>query len=78
LAVDIQKILAELHEERRQVNEVIVSLERLSQGLQGRKNVPTAARLLALDGGKRTRTASPKARANGKAEQTGKAKSAGI
>ncbi len=76
--MDIQKILAELHEERQQVNDVILSLERLSQGLQGRKNGPTAASLLGLDGGKRSRTASPKARAKtGKLEQKVKAKSAG-
>lgn len=76
--MDIQKILAELHEERRQVNDVILSLERLAQGLQGRKNVPTAAGLLGFAGGKRSRTASPTARArNVKPEQKVKTKAAG-
>jgi hypothetical protein len=61
--MDIKKILAELHEERRQVNDVILSLERLSQGLQGRKNMPTAASLLGFESGKRSGTASPAPRA---------------
>jgi hypothetical protein len=55
--VDIQKILAELHEERRQVNDAILSLERLTQGLQERK--PTVTGQSGPDGGKRGGTASP-------------------
>jgi len=61
--MDLHKIIALLHRERQQVNDVILSLERLSHGTQGRKNVPTATNLQNVEGGKRTRTVSPMARA---------------
>lgn len=74
--VNIQKLLAELHSERRQVNDVILSLERLSQ-FQGRKNVPTALSQLGIEGGKRARTVSHAARAQMKMKIKVKSKAAG-
>jgi hypothetical protein len=75
--MDIQKILALLHEERRRVNDVILSLERL-QSSQGRKNEPTASSQQGSEGGKRTGTAGPVARAKtDKPEQKVKSKAAG-
>ncbi len=67
--MDMQRILAELHEERRQVNEVIQILERLAQGIERRKDLPTAIGLQGLEGGKRKRTASPVARVTSTQEQ---------
>jgi hypothetical protein len=61
--MEIQNILAELREERRQVSEVILILERLAQGIQRRKTLPTAMSLQALEGGKPKRTVSPETRA---------------
>jgi hypothetical protein len=61
--MDIQIILAALHEERQQVNDVILSLERLSRALQGRKNVPTATSRHGFEGDKRTRTVTTGTRA---------------
>jgi hypothetical protein len=76
--MDIHKILVLLHEERRRVNDVILSLERLSQGPQARKNVPTAPNQQIVEGGKRTRTVSPVARAKmPKLEPKVKTKAAG-
>jgi hypothetical protein len=67
--MDIHKILALLHAERRRVNEVILSLERL-YGIKGKKNVPTALGLLGTESGKRKRTVSPGTRAKaGKSEK---------
>jgi hypothetical protein len=60
--MDIQGILAQLHAERRQVNEVILILERLAQGIERRKDLPTALGLQSLTGGKRKRTAGPESR----------------
>jgi hypothetical protein len=57
--MDIQKILAQLHAERQQVNEVIQILERLTQGIERRKDLPTALSLQGLEGDRRKRTASP-------------------
>jgi len=62
--MDIQSILAQLHKERQHVNEVILILERLAQGIERRKNLPTAMSLQGLEGDKRRRTASPDARRN--------------
>ena len=67
--MDIQRILAELHEERRQVNEVIQILERLEHGIARRKDLPTTIGLQGLEGGKRKRTASPVARVTSTPEQ---------
>lgn len=76
--MDLHKILAELHDERRQVNDAILSLERLMQGPRSAKNVPTAASSQSLESGKRTRTVSPQARVkNTRLEQKVKAKTAG-
>jgi|WetSurMetagenome_2_1015567.scaffolds.fasta_scaffold989030_1 hypothetical protein len=61
--MDIQRILAQLHAERQQVNEVIQILERLAQGIKRRQDFPTALSLQGLAGGKRKRTVSPEARA---------------
>jgi hypothetical protein len=61
--MQIQNILAQLADERRQLVEVIVVLERLAQGAQ-RKNLPTAMGLQALQGSKLNRTASSTKRAN--------------
>ena len=61
--MDIQHILAQLHTERQHVSEVILTLERLAQGNQRRKDLPTAMSLLALEGGKVKRTVSPETRA---------------
>lgn len=40
--MDVSKILAELREERRQIEEAIVSLERLAQGRGRRRGRPPA------------------------------------
>lgn len=40
--MDVSKILAELREERRQIEEAIVSLERLAQGRGKRRGRPPA------------------------------------
>jgi hypothetical protein len=78
--MDIQRILAQLHEERRQVNEVIQILERLAQGIERRKDLPTAMSLQGIESGKRKRTASPVTRVKSTQEQKKlgvKAKAAG-
>ena len=75
-AMDIQKILAQLHEERRRVNDAILTLERLTQGTQ-RKGTPTATNRRIVEG-KLTGTASPAARAKSpKTEQKVRSKAAG-
>ncbi len=61
--MDIRKILADLHAEREQVNEVILILERLEQGMKRRKDFPTELGLQGPESGKRKRTASPATRA---------------
>jgi hypothetical protein len=76
--MDIQKILALLHVERRQVNDVILSLERLSQSAQAQKNVPTSTKQQIIDGGKQTGTVSSVARAKApKVEPKVRTKAAG-
>ena len=78
--MDIQRILAELHEERRQVNEVIQIMERLAEGIGRRKNLPTAFGLQGIGRGKRKPAASPVTRVKTTQEQKKpavKAKAAG-
>ena len=78
--MDIQRILAQLHAERQQVNEVIQILERLAQGIKRRQDLPAALGLQSLVGGKRKRTASPESRVKLTQEQKKpavKAKAAG-
>jgi hypothetical protein len=78
--MDIQAILAQLHAKRQQVNEVILILERLAQGIEQRKDLPTALGLQGKQSGKRKRTASPEARAKSTPEHKKpavKAKAAG-
>jgi hypothetical protein len=61
--MDIQKILAKLHEEHRQVNEAILILERLAQGIGRRKGLPAAMNLQGVGGGKWSRMVGPATRA---------------
>jgi hypothetical protein len=45
--MDLQRILSQLHEERRRVNDVILTLERLADGLGKRRSLTRASAALA-------------------------------